>query len=268
MEKLEPKLKGKVALVTGAARGLGRAFAIRLARLAADVAVNDIDLAAASEFGEELTAETVMDECRAFGVRSIGIEADVSRRDNVEKTVARVVDELGSLDILVANAGGMLLPSAGGRADAATMPEEDVRFILDVNLMSTIFCCQAAAAAMRPRGWGRIVTVSSTAAFGAGHGLVSYGTAKAAVLRYTRALAKELGPHGVNVNCIAPCIIGTSRALGQFPERRDLAKDIPLGRIGEPEDCAKVIEFFCTDLADYVTGQCLVVCGGMHMHAS
>ncbi len=266
MERLEPKLKGKVALVTGAGRGLGRAYALRLARLGADVVVNDIRMDAAKEFNEELTAPTVMDECRAFGVKSIGVEADVSRKEAVDALVQRIVDELGSLDILVANAGGQLRPVTEGRADAATMPEDDVRFLLDVNLMSTIFCCQAAAEIMKRKRWGRIVTVASIGAYSGL--LVGYGVAKAGIVRYTRSLARELGPHGINVNCIAPALIGTSRAYAQFPERKKKGKDIPLGRVGVPEDCARVVEFFCTDLADYVTGQVLSVCGGLNLNAT
>lgn len=152
MEKLEQKLKGRVALVTGGGRGLGRAYALRLARLGADVVVNDIDLAAAKEFDEELTAETVMDECRSFGVRSIGIEADVTDKKRVGEMVEQIIGELGSLDILVNNAGGMLRPAE--RNKPSEMPEDDVRFIMDVNLMSTVFCCQAAVVPMREKGWG------------------------------------------------------------------------------------------------------------------
>jgi len=108
-----------------------------------------------------------------------------------------------------------------------TMNEEDSRFILDVNLMSTIFSCQAASVPMKKKHWGRIVTVSSGAAF-AGQGLVSYSIAKATILRFTRSLAWELGPHGINVNCIAPGVIGSSRALAQFPERRKMGETVPL----------------------------------------
>jgi len=261
MDKLEQKLKGKVALVTGSARGLGRAYALRLARLGADVVINDIRLDAAKEFDEDLTAETVMDECRSLGVRSIGIEADVSRKDKVEEMAGQIVDELGSLDILVNNAGGMLRPSETGVA--STMTEDDLRFTLEINLMSTIFCCQAAAAVMKERKWGRIVNVASQAAIGSWPEGVHYGIAKAGVVRYTRSLAAELGPFGINVNCIAPALILSSRALVQEPKRKDAGPNIPLRRVGVPEDCAKVVEFFCTDLSDYVTGQCLGICGGL-----
>ncbi|NOZ22994.1 MAG: SDR family oxidoreductase [Planctomycetes bacterium] len=266
MEKLEQKLKGRVALVTGSARGLGRAYALRLARLGADVVINDIRLDAAKEFDEELTADTVMDECKALGVRSIGIEADVSKKDQVEAMARQIVDELGSLDILVNNAGGMLRPAETGHA--STMTEDDLRFTLDINLMSTIFCCQAAAGPMKKRGWGRMVNVASQAAVGGWPAGVHYGIAKAGVVRYTRSLATELGPHGINVNCIAPALILSSRALVQDPHRKDAGPRIPLRRVGVPEDCAKVIEFFCTDLSDYVTGQCLAVCGGLCMTAT
>jgi len=265
MEKLEQKLKGRVALVTGSARGLGRAYALRLARLGADVVVNDIHLDAAKEFDEELSADTVMDECKAFGVRSIGIETDVSVKERVEKMVDQIVDELGSLDILVNNAGGMLRPA--DRNKPSIMPEDDVRFILDVNLMSTIFCCQTAVPKMKDKGWGRIVNVSSQAAIGALSSMECYGIAKAGIIHYTHSLSREVAPFGINVNCIVPAFIGTSRAFAQFPERRKLGESIPLGRVGVPEDCAKVVEFFCTDLSDYVTGQALGICGGLIQYA-
>lgn len=267
MEKLEQKLKGRVALVTGSGRGLGRAYALRLARLGADVVINDIDLAAAKEFDEELTADTVMDECRAFGVRSIGIEADVTNKQRVNEMVEQIVGELGALDILVNNAGGMLRPAE--RNKPSEMPEDDVRFIMDVNLMSTVFCCQAAVVPMREKGWGRIVNVSSGAAVNAqSGGMACYGIAKAGIVHYSRSLAKEVAPWGINVNCIAPALVGTSRAFAQFPERKEAGARIPIGRVGEPEDCAKVVEFFCSDLSDYVTGQVLGVCGGLILTAT
>jgi NAD(P)-dependent dehydrogenase (short-subunit alcohol dehydrogenase family) len=264
MQTLEPKLAGKVALVTGSARGLGRAYALRLARLGADVAINDIDLNAAAEFGEQLSAETVTDECRGFGVRSIGIQADVSVKSQVERMIEQIYRELGALDILVNNAGGMLRPADRNRP--TTMPEDDFRFIVDINLMGTVFCCQAAVPLMRQAGWGRIVNVASGAAIGALGSMECYGIAKAGIVHYTRSLAREVAPHGINVNCLAPALIGTSRAFAQFPERRDAGPSIPLGRVGVPEDCAKVVEFFCTDLSDYVTGQVLPVCGGLITH--
>jgi NAD(P)-dependent dehydrogenase (short-subunit alcohol dehydrogenase family) len=268
------KLRGKVALVTGSGRGLGRAYALRLASLGADVVINDINLDAAREFNEELTAPTVMDEIRAYGGRSLGIQADVTKNDQVEAMVGQIVRELGRIDVLVNNAGGALTPFE--RGFASTMPEADVRFIMDVNLMSTIFCCQAVAPHMKAQKSGKIVNVSSQAGVrgnDAGH-IAHYCIAKAGIAEYTRLLAGELGPHNINVNAIAPGVVITSRAKVQFGRGVDPVKTaeqekrIPLRRLGTAEDCAKVVEFLATDLSDYVTGQVICVCGGMVLSPS
>jgi len=260
------KLQRKVALVTGAARAIGRAHALRLASLGADVIINDIDLESFTEFGEEITAPTVVDEVRALGVCSIGIEADVGKRDQVEAMVKRVLAEFGHIDILINNAGG--LAGEMSQSFASSVSEEDLQATSDRNLMGTIFCCQAVAGSMKEQGWGRIVTTASQAGLRAQQGGVysSYGVAKAGVIAYTRYLAQELGPYGITVNCIAPAYVSTGRlearvfSLPGYREKR-LAQ-IPLGRMAQPDDIAKVMEFFVTDLGDYVTGQCLSVCGG------
>ncbi|HLJ54685.1 MAG TPA: SDR family oxidoreductase [Chthonomonadaceae bacterium] len=267
------RLAGKVAVITGAGRGLGRAYALHLAGLGADIVVNDIDLRAADEFDEELTAESVMAECEARGVRAIGVEADVTDRTRVDGLFAAARHAFGRVDILINNAGGVLRPAE--RSKASTVSEEDWRFILDVNLTQTVFCCQAAAAMMKEQRSGRIVNVASQAGVRANvDGNIShYSVAKAGIVQYTRLLAGELGPFGINVNCIAPGLILTSRANKQF--KRDspeaLAKaapSIPLRRMGVPEDCARVVEFLCTDLSDYVTGQCICIDGGMVLSPS
>jgi len=138
------KLTGKVAVITGAGRGLGRAYALRLAALGAHIVINDIDLNAAREFEEELTADSVAAECEALGVSAISIEADVTHQVEVRSMVDHVMKTYGRLDILVNNAGGVLRPAANG--NASTVTEDDWRFIMDVNLTATLFCCQAAAA--------------------------------------------------------------------------------------------------------------------------
>ena len=145
--EIQKKLLGKVALVTGGGRGLGRAYALRLAMLGADVVVNDLTMKAHQEFNEELTAPTVPDECRAMGVRSLGIEADVTDKAAVEAMVARIDQEFGRLDVLVCNAGGALF----GRENpwAATASEDAYRKTIDLNLMGTIFACQAAVPIMK-----------------------------------------------------------------------------------------------------------------------
>lgn len=266
MNRLDQKFKGKVALVTGAARGLGRGVALRLARLGADVVIADVKLDAAKEFNETLTAPTVMEECISLGVRSIGIEGDVSRKDHVNTMMEKIVKELGSLDILANVAGGVLRPADKGAP--SMMSEDDYRFIMDINLTSMVFCSQAAVHIMKKKGWGRIVSISSQAALKGGTFAAHYSIAKAGLTHYTRCLAAEVGPWGITVNCIAPAYINTSRAMAQFPDRQKLAETIPLRRIGEPEDVAKAVEFFCSDLADYVTGQCLPVCGGLVLSPS
>ncbi len=267
------ELEGKVVLITGAGRGIGRTTALRLAKLGADVVINDINLGAAKVFDEKLTAETVMDEVRALGRRSIGIEADITDKQKVDSMFAQIMKEFGHLDILVNNAGGSQAktgPLAGGSADVRT---EDFSFIFDVNTMGTFYCCQAAIPIMVKQKWGRIVNISSFA--GLAVRLVDessfamrsvYGIAKAGVTQFTRVLAAELGPHGIRVNCIAPAMIMTSRTLQYSREGRMAStvfmKECPLGRAGTPEDIAKVVEFLCTDLSDFVTGQCIRVDGG------
>jgi len=260
------KLKGKVALITGAARGIGRAHALRLARQGADIVISDINLKAHEEFAEELTASSVVDEVKALGVRSIGLEANVGVKDQVDAMVAEAFKEFGHIDILVNNAGGL----AGEVRDsfASFVSEKDLRATIDRNLMGTIYCSQAVSGPMKEQKWGRIVNTTSQAGMRAQAGGVyaSYGAAKAGVIAYTRYLAQELGPHGITVNCIAPAYVGTGRLNKMFFHRiKDPAREleIPLGRIAEPDDISKVVEFFVTDLGDYVTGQCLSVCGGV-----
>jgi NAD(P)-dependent dehydrogenase (short-subunit alcohol dehydrogenase family) len=267
------KLTGKVSLVTGAGRGLGRAYALHLASLGSDVVITDLCLDSAREFDEELTAESVMDECKRYGVHAIGIAADVTKQNDVHHLFDKALAAFGRIDVLVNNAGGSLLPSE--RGFASTVTAEDWRFIVDLNLTSMVFCCQAAAVSMKEQRSGKIINVSSQAGLrGNLHGsMAHYCVAKAGVVEYTRLLAGELGPFNINVNCIAPGLILTSRANKQF--HRDSAENvaratpsIALRRMGTTEDCAKVVEFLATDLSDYVTGQTIPVCGGMVLSPS
>lgn len=261
------KLEGKVALVTGASRGIGRSHALRLARLGADIVVNARNLESSKEFGEEMTAPTVMEEVQALGVRCIGIQADVGKKDQVEAMLKRALDEFGHIDILINNAGGL----AGEvlRSFASSVSEEDLRATLDRNLMGTIFCCQAVFPQIKALGWGRIVNTASQGGLQAQQGGIysSYSVAKAGVIMYTRALAQELAPYGITVNCIAPAFVETKRLAVTVYDaiegvREQILSQIPIGRLATPEDVSKVVEFFVSDLADYVTGQCLSVCGG------
>jgi NAD(P)-dependent dehydrogenase (short-subunit alcohol dehydrogenase family) len=261
------KLKGKVALVTGGGRGLGRAYVLHLAKLGADVVINDIDLNAAAEYNETLNAATVMEEVEALGGRALGVQADVTNKDAVDAMFEETLGTFGRIDILVNNAGGALRTPPQNSAATADMAH--YQYIMDINLTGTILCCQAASRPMKEQGSGKIVNVSSQAGLWSGHngGGMAYKVAKAGVAHYTRILAAELGPYNINVNSIAPGFILSSRAIagGRDSEetRARLLPQIPLGRMGLPEDCAKVVEFLVTDLSDYVTGQCIPICGGI-----
>jgi 3-oxoacyl-[acyl-carrier protein] reductase len=261
------RLKGKTALITGAARAIGRAHALRLADLGADVVINDVDLESFKEFDETCGGATVVEEIEAKGVRCLGIEADVTDKEQVADMAEQALKAFGHIDILINNAGGL----AGQVLESfsSSVSEEDLRATIDRNLMGTIFCCQAIAPSMKNLGWGRIVNTSSQAGLQAQQGGVyaSYGAAKAGVMAYTRYLAQELGPFGITVNCLVPAYVNTRRlevlVYDAIPGVRDrLLEQIPLGRLAEPDDVAKVAEFFVTDLGDYITGQCLNVCGG------
>lgn len=258
------KLSGKVALITGSARGLGRAYALHLARLGADVVINDMNLQAAQEFNETLSAPSVMAEIEALGRRSLGIQADVSDKDAVEGMFEEILGHFGRIDILVNNAGGNLR-GEGLDDSAANATAERLQFIMDINLNSAIYCCQAASRTMKEQRSGKIVNVASQAGLWSGRngGGMPYKLAKAGVAHYTRILAAELGPYGINVNCIAPGFIASSRTVRYWDKAGDdLTSQIPLGRVGTPEEAANVVEFLVTDLSDYVTGQCIPVCGG------
>jgi NAD(P)-dependent dehydrogenase (short-subunit alcohol dehydrogenase family) len=259
------KLKGRVALVTGAGRGIGLAHAIRLAKLGADVAINDIDLESFKEFDEDLGADSVVDLISDLGVRSAGFEANVCNEDEAKGMVDQVVSEFGKIDILINNAGGI----AGKPAEsfASSVSFEDIKNTMDRNLMGTIYCSQAAAVHMKEQESGRIVNTSSQAGMRSqGNGVyASYGVAKAGVIAYTVYLAQELGRYNITVNCLAPAYVATERLLRQsFNRVQDVRKElkVPLGRLAEPDDVAKVMEFFVTDLGDYITGQTISICGG------
>ena len=273
---MEKKLVGKVAVVTGGARGLGRGYALRLANLGADIAIIDRNLKAFEVYDfekQQMTAPTVMDECKAFGVKTIGLEVDMTDRVAAEKAIAQVVKEMGRIDIVVCNAGGGTVRFAdeikpgedlgrSGRAgetragDAVTTgtpaytPQEMLTRVLDINLMTCMYTCMAVAPYMKQQRSGKIVTVSSTAGLEPSRGYHPYGMAKAAIVFYTRSLAIELGSYNINVNCIAPGIIRT----GRMGDRSKIGENTILHREGTIEDCARIIEFLTTELSDYVTG--------------
>ncbi|WP_077002839.1 SDR family NAD(P)-dependent oxidoreductase [Variovorax sp. KK3] len=261
------KLQGKKAIVTGGARGLGRAYALRLATLGADVAIIDLDLEGAARYGETLDAPSVAGEIERLGRRGMEIQADLSSNARAREAVEAIASAFGGIDILVNNAGGAVTPS--DRSDASVMPEEDLRTLLDANFMSTVFCCQAVAPIMKKQGSGTIVNTSSQAGvttYNHQGRIAGYAAAKAAVAQYTRYLAAELGPHSIRVNCLAPGVMLTARVAAQAAARgigtEAEMQRLPLRRFGQVEDCAGVVEFLTTDLSQYVTGQVISVCGG------
>jgi len=257
----------KVALVTGAGRGIGRAIAVRLAARGADVVVADLDLNSGTEYDEGVPAIPVVDEIESLERRALGFQGDLSRRETAKAMVAAALDKFGRIDVLVNNCGGALTPIE--RSLASVVPDEDIDFIFRLNLLSTIYCCQEAVPTMRKQRSGCIVNISSRAGIdpAAREGrLTAYGMAKSSVIQYTRFLAHEIGPAGIRVNCVAPGTIATARILHQAKARgiatgADIDR-IPLRRFGTPGDVAGVVEFLTSDLSAFVTGQCLSVCGG------
>jgi 3-oxoacyl-[acyl-carrier protein] reductase len=274
----EKKLAGKVALITGGARGLGRGYALRLAGLGADIAIIDRNLKAAEVYEFEralLTADTVMAECEALGVRAIGLEVDLTDRGATERAIDDVVARLGRIDIAVCNAGGGTVtfaderePRAGANetldevttGTPAEVSDEALARVMDININTCLYTCMAVAPYMKRQGGGKIVTVASTAGVDASGSYHPYGMAKAAIVHYTRGLAQELGPYNINVNSIAPGIIRT----GRLGDRAQMAAErVPLKREATIEECAGVVEFLVTDLSDYVTGRTIMIDGGL-----
>jgi 3-oxoacyl-[acyl-carrier protein] reductase len=272
---LEIDLSGRVALVTGGSRGLGRADALTLARAGADVAIADILVE--SEISEEtdrwgalataartqglVHTESTADEIRTMGRKALALKCDVTDREQVTATVARTVDELGSVDILVNNAA-TLDHTGQFHNQSPELWERDLR----VNLTGSFNCAQAVWPHMKERAWGRVVNMASVAGTLGGFGQASYSTTKAGVLGLTRTLAMEGARHGITANAIVPGVIGTEafHMANQAMNERIVARTT-FKRPGEPQDIANAIAFLCSDLASYITGVGLYVSGGIEL---
>jgi NAD(P)-dependent dehydrogenase (short-subunit alcohol dehydrogenase family) len=242
-------LSGQVALVTGAARGIGRAVARALGEAGADLALADIEAEALRQTAKELAAS---------GRRVHAIEADVRDAVAVGRMVDGAVAALGRLDVLVNNAGGTF------ESPFLQVNERGFRTLLDLNLGSVWFATQAAAAWWIAEGVrGRVINVSSTEGLKACPGYAAYAAAKAGVLNLTKTLAVELGPYGIRVNAIAPDYTHLEAITGvEAPDEAAIGARIPLGRYGEPADQAGAALFFASELSAWITGQTLVVDGG------
>jgi NAD(P)-dependent dehydrogenase (short-subunit alcohol dehydrogenase family) len=247
------RLAGKIGLVTGAQQGIGRAIAIALARDGADVAINFLD--------DRAAAERLGDEVRALGRRALVVQGDVSRGGEVERLVAAVVEELGPPDVLVNNAG--VFP----RAPFLELAERDWDHVLGVNLKGSFLTAQAVARAMVAAGRpGAIVNISSSAVRGDARG-VHYSASKAGIVGLTRAMALALAPHRIRVNAIAPGLTDTAQPrYGNTEAELALkAREVPLGRMAQPDEIARIAVFLATEEAAWVTGELIHVNGGAYM---
>lgn len=249
MKTLE--LLGKVALVTGAAQGIGRAIALILAQKGADIVVSDINL--------EKAEETVR-EIETIGRRAMAIRADVANTNDVERMVEAILGRFGQIDILVNNAGitrdKLIL----------RMTEEDWDAVLNVNLKGTFNCTKAVVRHMSKQRRGKIVNIASVVGEMGNVGQANYSASKAGVIGFTKTIAREFAQRGINVNAIAPGYIETPMTE-VLPEKvkEELRRMIPMGRLGRPGDVAEAVLFLVSEASRYITGQVLNVNGGIYM---
>lgn len=245
-------LTGKVALVTGASRGIGQATAIELAKAGADIVVNFI--------GNEAVADETVEKIEALGRKALKIKADVSNAEEVQAMVDEAHAAFGHIDILVNNAGitrdGLLI----------RMKDSDWDDVLNINLKGVYLVSKAVAKIMVKQRSGRIINMTSVSGVTGNVGQANYAAAKAGVIGFTKTCAKELAARGITVNAIAPGFIETAMT-DVLPEKikEGIAASIPFGRMGQPEEIASVVTFLASDFASYVTGQVLNVDGGMVM---
>lgn len=239
----------KVALITGAGSGMGRAVALAFAREAANIVVNDVDPERAGAVAREI---------EEMGRKALAVRCDISKSGEVAAMFDRAASEFGALHILVNSAGAL-----GPSLLLEQTPEEDFDRVMDINVKGVFLCCKAAIPFMKRNGYGKIVNVSSTSAkriaSGAGG---EYAASKAAVLSLTRTLGFELAPFGINVNAICPGRTLTAMVV-ETAEHKERLKKIPMGRYATADDQANAIMFLCSDLASYIAGQAVDVDGGI-----
>jgi len=243
-------ISNRVAIVTGSARGIGQAIAMKLAEVGATVVVNDI--------GEAESLESVAEEIRAMDRQSLAVIADVSSSTEVANLVDKAINTYGKVDILVNNAG------ITRDQLVLRMSDEDWDTVLNVDLKSAFFCTRAVLRYMLKQRWGRIISITSIVGEVGNPGQANYAAAKAGIIGFTRSIAKEVASRGITANAIAPGFIDT-KLTQQLEEKQaqELLKRIPLGYLGSPRDVAEAVAFLASEEARYITGQVLNVDGGM-----
>jgi len=242
-------LKGKVAIVTGAGKGLGWSIAERLARDGASLVVAEID----PKSGDDKAAVI-----SRMGREVLAVRVDVSKWTDVERMAKQVLEKFGRIDILVNNAGLM-----GNYYLVTDYPEEEWDRLIDVNLKGTFLCCKAVLPAMIKKKYGKIISLASVAGKEGNARMAAYSVSKAAIIALTKTVAKEVAPYGIHVNCVSPALCETDMAKDMTPEQRALlTSKIPLGRLGKPEEVAAVVKFLASDESSFVTGQCYDISGG------
>ncbi|MFB5189025.1 SDR family NAD(P)-dependent oxidoreductase [Alicyclobacillus fastidiosus] len=251
------ELSGKIALVTGASGGIGRAVALDLAELGAKVAVNYLS----NRDGADETVETI----RKRGGHAVAIQADVTNEEQIQSLVEQTEKSFGdSIDILVNNTGTLV-----ERRAVEDMTMDLWKQVMDVNVTSAVFTSKAVIPGMKAKGFGNIINLSSLAAHnGGGLRAIAYGASKGAIVTFTRGLARELAPYGIRVNCVAPGFIDDTKFHATFttPEARDATiAGIPLGRAGVPQDVSRSIVFLATEQSSFITGETLDINGGVLM---
>lgn len=257
----EMNLSGQVALVTGSSRGLGRHYALHLARAGADVIIHDVNAMAAAQFGEAASGEAVAEEIRSLGRRSAFLTADLTDPVQIEEFTQRAIAQFGQIDILVNNAGGDIgaktpRPTPNNALDIKV---EDIQNVLNVNLLNVMCMCKYVGSHMRERQRGKIINVGSAAAHYPTTVGVIYASAKAGIAHYTRCLGEQMRPYEVNVNCIAPAATSTGRFKATRVAGDHLALEgSRLEKVAQPEDMAKIVLFLAGPASDYLTGETIV----------
>lgn len=243
----------KVAIVTGAAQGIGKAIAMSLADQGADVVVADLNIEKARRVAEQIAKE--------MGRRAIAIKTDVAGRQSVQAMVDQTLKEFGRIDILVNNAGIIR------RGSLETMTDQDWHDVIGTNLTGVYYCCRAVVPIMKRQGSGKIVNISSVASkTGDITSSPGYAPSKAGIDCLTKSLARELAPYGINVNAVAPHAIETEMSAQWSEEKRKkVVSAIPLGRMGKPEEVAEVVAFLASEKASFITGEGIDVNGGFLM---